>query len=416
MDKFGDFMSHYYANVKESEDEFGITYKCQYNASSSEMNPLKWFLTRQIGTILWYTGEMAADWYPLLRTKAVAKDRSLWYVYASCGLFNFAKLSLIIYHFLLRPDRLYDENGVYRGELVGNFYNYYWIIQMSIICTSLIYDITVFIVLKKRLNEMGNIEFGFIKKFRSISEFRIIISLVVGILFLPILTLTFVLKYYYRKKYNYYNLDFTFEEVRKMIANVQYYMIFIDQILLLRIRDESSVNASNKSSNNVSSSNNYFSKPTVNKSPSSYSSTLYYEKLSNLNLNAEDSTTNLNEFNYGNSEEASVTIVTSPTSLNVNNQFYNRKPSLGMTSVGTNSPNSVNLNNQYFNKNSSSLAMTSSSGTDSPNSFNSQNYRKASLGRSSNGVSNTGVSTRNRSIGNYDDYNGSSNEWNYLRR
>jgi len=259
LDKFGDLMSHYFATdiIKDKNGDKKY-YDCIIDSSqSSERNPLKWFLTRQIGNTFWYTGEIAADWYPLLRTRAVAKEeKSMWLVYISCALFNISKIVLISIHYVfLTPNGLYDNEGVYKKRKVNMFYFGYWINQFVVIITSLIYDFTVFYVLKKNIFGISKSEFGFLKKFRTISEYRIIVSLLICIFLLPIILVTYVFKFYYKIAYDYDNLDFSFDEVRKLIANVQYFMIFIDQIFLLRFKDNSSYNENTALSNIDLSSN-----------------------------------------------------------------------------------------------------------------------------------------------------------------
>ena len=258
LDKFGDLMSHYFAtdDIKDKNGEH-IRFDCVIDSSqSSERHPLKWFLTRQIGNTFWYTGEIAADWYPLLRTRAVAKDeKSMWLVYLSCALFNISKIILISIHYVfLTPNGLYNNDGIYEKQKVNLFYFGYWINQFAVIITSLIYDFTVFYVLKKNIFGISKSEFGFLKKFRTISEYRIIVSLLICIFLLPIILVTYVFKFYYKIVYDYDNLNFSFDEVRKLIANVQYFMIFIDQIFLLRFKDNSSYNETALSNIDLSSS------------------------------------------------------------------------------------------------------------------------------------------------------------------
>ncbi|KAG4095106.1 hypothetical protein H8356DRAFT_1310568 [Neocallimastix lanati (nom. inval.)] len=254
INKFGDLFNHYYSNVPIFDANGKIVgNNCKYDSPSTEMHPFKWFLTRQIGCIFWCLGEIVADWYPLLRTKAVARDKSIKVVYITCGLFNFSKVLLILYHYTLSPTKLYDKNGAYDKAKVDLFYFTYWIIQLAIIYTSVIYDYSVYYIIKKSFSRINQMEHGFLKKFKSISEFRILVSAVVCVIFLPIVSVTIIIKYYYYYKYGYHNLEFSFDEIRQSINNVQYFMIFIDQILLI-----SSSNKSTKISM-LSSSNNYSS-------------------------------------------------------------------------------------------------------------------------------------------------------------
>ncbi|ORY43196.1 hypothetical protein LY90DRAFT_671768 [Neocallimastix californiae] len=271
LDKLGNLWSYYFANqykeIKNGDDTIYLWEGCQYRSFQTEMHPMKWFVTRQLGVLFWFTGEIAADWYPLVRTRAVARDqKSIRLVYWACGIFNITKITIIVYHWCFSPAKLYDKNGVYNKELVNEFYVYYWIIHLLIIYASVFYDVAVFHVLKKCVFKTVKVKSGFLKKFQTISEYRIFISAGINIIFLPIVSVTIVLKliYYYYK--GYHNLNFSFDEIRQSIANVQYFMIFIDQILLLRSKKEAtknmSINALAKLNgnyfNNKSSSNSIF--------------------------------------------------------------------------------------------------------------------------------------------------------------
>jgi len=201
------------------------------------MSPLRWFITRHLATIFWYIGEIVADWYPLIRTKLLVKgEKSMILLYISCGIFNLTKLILIGYYLSLGPSKLYDSHGVLNEELLNIFYDRYWLIQLLILYTSVLYDITVFMVLRKKLNKINYSNHSFLSKFRTISEFRIIVSVGVSIIFLPIISITFFLNLYYNRKKD-YNLGYSFEDIRILIANAQYYMIFIDQILLILTKE-----------------------------------------------------------------------------------------------------------------------------------------------------------------------------------
>jgi len=255
IDKFGDLMPRYYSNTPITDVNGNtIGYQCKNDSPSPEMHPLRWFLTRQIGCIFWLLGEMVADWYPLIRTKAVAKEqKSLWIVYVSCGLFNISKLSLIIYHWTLSPTELYDENGVYQKTKVDLFYFKYWMIHLIIIYSSFIYDFSVYYVVKKSLSYVKTSEIGFLRKFKSFSQFRILVTAGVCAVFLPIISVTIIIKFYFYNKYHYHNLEFSFDEIRQSINNVQYFMIFIDQILLIHSNEEETRYSVNISINDVSS-------------------------------------------------------------------------------------------------------------------------------------------------------------------
>ncbi|ORX61152.1 hypothetical protein BCR36DRAFT_579198 [Piromyces finnis] len=335
-----------------SLDENG---NCRNSVGAAEQHPFRWLLTRQIGCIFWYFGEICGDWYPLLRTRAVARDqKSMIWVYTSCVLFNLSKITLIFIQFFFLPvTKLYKYNEetnsyLYDNDEKNKFYNKYWINIGVIILCSVLYDITVFFVLKRQIFSKTKSDFGFLKKFRTISEYRIIVSVLICIFLLPVILATIVIKFYFYNKKDMKNLNFSFEDIRTLIVNVQYFMIFIDQIMLFRSRDDSSMgettsmttgggyNTNNFSSNNFSSNN--FSSNNSNQyvKPYNIDSKLYYTNLNSLNSNMAQS--NTTQFGYSNN------------------------------------------NNSNFGRNNS-------------------NY-----------------SGRNNTIANYDDYNGTANEWNYLRK
>jgi hypothetical protein len=351
LEQIGPLMGSYYY-----KDSNGV---CQGSNISVEYHPLRWLLTRQIGNIFWYSGEIAGDWYPLLRTRAVAREqKSIWFVYITCGLFNLSKIALIILHWTQLPTRLYDNNGAFDEAKKDRFYNVYWIFQGLVVLSSFIYDLTVYLVLKRQIFSKTKADFGFLKKFRSISEYRMAISAFIGVIGLPIVSISLFFKFYFLMKDSngYSALNFSFEDIRLLISNVQYYMIFIDQILLFRSRDGSSLGETttsvtmpygyNNFGNSNLSSNNQVIKP-IN-----IDSKVYYSNLNSLNTNS--------------------TLVNGQTNLL-----------------------------QY----SGSVNSNTNNGRLKPGNF-------GNIGRN-NSYETYG---RNNSIGTYDDYNGVGNEWNYLRK
>lgn len=232
IEKLGELTNNYYALDNNGN--------CINNTLYTEQNPLKWFLTRQINGFFWHIGEIVGDWYQLIRTKAVAKDGSLIkYVYLSCILYNLAKISIPISQLFLLPTKLYFPAGNYNEDYVNKYYNYYYALQLAVVITSLLYDVIVYIVLKKELFNKTISDYGFLKKFRLISEYRLVVSAVIGLIGLPIYMVVALIKIKtFDTKYR--NINFSFENLRLVITNVQYMIIFIDQILLICSRNDSS--------------------------------------------------------------------------------------------------------------------------------------------------------------------------------
>ncbi|OUM56124.1 hypothetical protein PIROE2DRAFT_19416 [Piromyces sp. E2] len=232
VEKLGELLGDYYRYENN---------ECVSKLSFTEQHPLKWFLTRQINSFFWHAGEIIGDWYPVLRTKAVAKEGDLMkYVYISCIVYNITKFSVPISQLFVSPSKLYLNDGRYNADFVNEYYNYYWFIQALVIVTSLIYDGVVYVVLKKELFNKVTTEYGFIKKFRLISEYRICVSLVIGLIGLPIALLSSIAKIVTFHDLQLRAINFSIEDFRIVVINVQYMIIFIDQILLLNTRNDRS--------------------------------------------------------------------------------------------------------------------------------------------------------------------------------
>jgi len=235
-------MTHYYTNIEIKEGNTVIGYDCNNEVSLIEMYPLRWLITKQLVTLFWSIGEIIADWYPLVRTKEiVGSDKSLWFIYTTCILYNLSKISLIFHLFTVNSKDFYNDQGVFQMSKLKYYNIRCWIIHLIILYTCVIYNISVFLVLKKRLKIMNKM--GSLNKFLSISEYRICFFLLVCIIFLPIISITIILKLYYSIKSD-RSVDFTFENIRTLIVDAQYYMMFIDQILLVLSRESYNVDLS----------------------------------------------------------------------------------------------------------------------------------------------------------------------------
>ncbi|KAL6628331.1 hypothetical protein U3516DRAFT_809296 [Neocallimastix sp. 'constans'] len=303
--QLGGLYNNYYSTQIHYPKGLPPTYECKNNA----MHPFKWFISRQVSTVLWYVGEIFGDWYPLLRTKAVVKNNKLiWFVYGTCGIFNFSKILLIILHVLHSPTKLYNDRGAYDDDNSTHFYSLYYINQFSIIIASVIYDISVYFVLKRTIFKNNKFELGFLKKFKNLSEYRILISSLFSIIFLPIISVVIIIKYYVLNDDNYRALDFNFETTRIMITGVQYYMIFIDQILLICYKDQSSYINSNSSSNILNYSNGILNKSQEIKCQSSIESsdTLKYNDYHNYYSNPNNNIFLNSKINNINNENGNI--------------------------------------------------------------------------------------------------------------
>jgi hypothetical protein len=418
LEQFGYLYKYYYISEKVSED----VYRCK---PEGNMHPFRWFLTRQIGTIFWYVGEIFADWYPLLRTKAIVKNKSIRIVYATCALFNLSKIILIVYHLYKSPAELYNvQTGVYEIEEMDKFYLIYWVIQLSVIYTSLIYEYSVYIVLKKGIFDVNQYDFGFLKKFKMLSEYRILVSAVVSVIFLPIFSVSIILKisfFYFKNQ----NLEFEFEEVRQSIANVQYYMIFIDQILLIYSNYESKLlsykfyysninNNNNNNSNNMNMNNindmnmNNMNMNNIINNNKSNSATLTFS-----NISPEDS------FKYSPKRNTINIVPTSPSTYktkvlkrySLENDFLTTDMNnmLNGSEYNDDNNNKINndINNNNHNNNNNNNNDYNNNNNKDNNNYNNNNNKYNN--NSNNNNNDNGITTNNKNKNNIDDNNNSSN-------
>lgn len=218
--------------------------------------PLSWVIARELAMIFWYSAEIIGDWYPLLRTKAVVKnEKIIWLVYITCGFFNISKVAKVVWYCSRNLRTLYNVDGAYDYEREGKFMVVSDIMDMVILAAAVFYDIAVYIVLKKCIFSKNNYyNFGFLKKFKNLSEYRILLSSLISLVFLPFLFAAQAIRFYYLHNYNgAYKLNFSSEDARVFVTHVQYFMIYIDQIFLTCFKNEST----NSSSNNNSGSNVY---------------------------------------------------------------------------------------------------------------------------------------------------------------
>ncbi|ORX85073.1 hypothetical protein BCR32DRAFT_290929 [Anaeromyces robustus] len=348
FDKLGDLFQHYYANTYI--DDLRIDTKCINTLSIETAHPFKFFLKRQVATIFWYSAGIFGDWYPLIRTKAVIKEKKmLTPVYITCGLFNLSKIVLIIHHWTLLPNQLYDENGVFIMENRDNFYMYHWLLQFIIICTSLLYDISVYYVLKKNFFPVNDSDFGFLKKFKTTSEYRILISAFISIFLLPLAAISILLKFYFMMTQRVKHAEFSYEDIRLSIINLQYHMIFIDQILLFQSNKEHSNMLSAVSGRRKKSTKSKFnSKKKYSKKNKSHNGYSQNNSINGYSLNNSIREYSQNNSIHGYSQNNSIHGYSQTNSVNIHSQINSVH---GYSQTNSNHRYSQNDNIYGFNQN-----------------------------------------------------------------
>ena len=220
-----------------------------------------------MASIFWYASEIMGDWYPLLRTKAIIKNkRKIKFIYLICILFNLVKLVQMSNYLFNVPfrkgydipseelEKLYDEDNTK--------FTYKVIINTALQqLFSLTYDISVIIALRKNVfnevykdkkerykhNEKDNDseserKYNFLKKFKQLSEYRIYVSMVltiIGIILMIVMSFFIVYANMHKDK-NSTGIDYSIaNSIREMILNFNYNLMYIDQILLRYVVEKS---------------------------------------------------------------------------------------------------------------------------------------------------------------------------------
>eukprot|EP00833_Pecoramyces_ruminatium_P011732 jgi/Orpsp1_1/1185764/evm.model.c7180000095126.1 len=223
-----------------------------------------WLISNSIASLFWLTGEILGDLYPLLRIKAVTNNhRKIRIVYVTCILYNITKVIGIIHQFSPIDLRILDEN---RNKVkdIENFRIKWWEIVFFMQLASCLYDLSVIYSLKnclfnklkeyKNNNMNNNTHSGnsFMNKFKQISEFRIILSMVITLLFIPILFIFVVIlnQNYNMNDIKYINLNSSIEQFRQVVLSFNFTFMYIDQILLRCFVEKNQQSSdSNKNSN-----------------------------------------------------------------------------------------------------------------------------------------------------------------------
>jgi len=308
-----------------------------------------WYISFAVSNIFWTLDELCADWYPLLRTKAVTKNnpKKIRPVIAVCLFFNSIKL-FIIYSFFFKPYPIVDDVTKMTPtdqKNLSQYKLYWWSIVSLIQVASFMYDLSVILTLRKclfnRLKEFQGVStnnYGFLERFKQISEYRIMFSIISSLSFLPFI-LGFIYFCFYKPlkggedfDINKADADFALENIRQTVININCNLMFIDQILLRFVvkRNASSGYRSNK--NNSTSS---YKNSTTNVSYKNYSNPSYKNNLSTNSfksklLHSDDYYNNLYNLNYtkleGYSDNYNNSYTDSETVVNPSSSQIHMKP------------------------------------------------------------------------------------------
>ncbi|ORX47649.1 hypothetical protein BCR36DRAFT_584749 [Piromyces finnis] len=206
-------------------------------------NKQNWFVGIGIANIFWIIGEIIGDWYPLLRTKAIINnEKKIRMVYLTCAVYNIIKVFSVFHFFYqffnITKSHDYQNDGDSGSQSMTKFGLSWWILITITQISSFFYDLSIIICLKQNLfNQLHDFSLGknsFVERFKRISEFRIVISMLATMIFLPVILLyiIFVLKYSLDGKHSIPFDDDSMESIRKVVIGVNYSLMYIDQILL----------------------------------------------------------------------------------------------------------------------------------------------------------------------------------------
>ncbi|ORX64111.1 hypothetical protein BCR32DRAFT_287325 [Anaeromyces robustus] len=262
-----------------------------------------------LSRVAYYICEVIGDWYLLIRTKALVKsNKKIKWVYLTCIIYNIAKLSKIYFNYKYIPfkDNFNPERDDFDYFLRKVEYKRNkWICDFFQHIANTIYDITVIITLKRNVfvnynnvithngKTKGNF---FIEKFRRLSIYRIYFTVILSLFCSPLIFL-FCIKLIYAlnnidslkndEKVSFYKAncsDTEIENIRVNIINVNYILIYIDQILLRHYSKENKITVmhgntngyANNNTNDYNNNNNNNNNNNSSNSKNNHSSINYY--------------------------------------------------------------------------------------------------------------------------------------------
>jgi len=190
-----------------------------------------------IGASFFYLGSAIGDWYPLIRTQAVIKNKKvLKSVYLTCIFHTLVKFLLIIQYFIHLPmDLRYSKEG---NKKVWDYINILVlnnILLVTTLLTSFLYDLSVILVLKKNIFKKNKIirEGSFLDKFKRLSEYRIYYSMIATIILIPFFGFGILANYgVCLSAHGVCKLDVSIDFLYDIVSSINCNIMYIDQILL----------------------------------------------------------------------------------------------------------------------------------------------------------------------------------------
>ena len=260
-------------------------------------NKLNWYIVNASAHLFWVSGEIIADWYNYLRTKALVHDKNrMKPIFITCIVYNIVKVIHILCNYIFTPTsfRIADDEtktGLFTYKII------WWSLVLVISLISLLYDTFVIIALKKTLfDKLENFKHklnNFLEKFKQISELRIIISIIIYLIFFPwvLVHLYCHIESYLHHNTNINSIYTQLEHLRILGLRFTYTFMYIDQVLL---RFYVNKTVSTNFSDITVDSDLFVTAPQPSFNPSS-SNTLSNSNNNGLFLDKENSITNFEE-------------------------------------------------------------------------------------------------------------------------
>ena len=315
-------------------------FPASYDDSDYDFWPynVKHWLLGNLSNIFSLFGEIIGDWYPLLRTKAVTKDnKKIRVVFITCIIYNITKLLDIGYNFFIYfkakdyyienlssydlDDPIFEKFDEFDLEAyMSKFQIFLYFIILAMQITSIFYDISVICCLRKylfnRINSYKtNDRTTFMEKFKQISEYRIIFSMIASLLFIPFVVtgaFPFLLDCFPKVMKdnevclvrNSGNTD-ELGDIRRKFININFTLMYIDQILIRYYAAKNNtihINSSNNVSLYTSKNKSQFNSQIVSL-PDSTENDSYmnnWNSSSTINLYTSNQTMNSSTFSTNN--------------------------------------------------------------------------------------------------------------------
>jgi len=267
--------------LRKFADAYPVDYPVEYNYAIWPYSKVRYTIGCTFAMTFWILGEIIGDWYPSVRTcKIVHVKWKKLLVQISCIMYNITKILAIliyIYHgkdFTFSPK---SESGRDRdNKILDKILKQWWIIVILNFLFCVINDSFIIYALKtevfNKLKTFNKHSYGFIEKFKQISELRIIISMVISVCYMVIFLPILIVKYKEAKNnidrnFNSVLDEYKLNDIREAVLFFNHIVMYIDQILLKYISTLSSKSkdkiptATATSISNTTISSNFSSSP-----------------------------------------------------------------------------------------------------------------------------------------------------------